>query len=62
MASFITLETYENNDENMMYWMGKGEVSKKTGICPLVYIEPGPGLSGKAKGAGAAAPAVSKIT
>jgi hypothetical protein len=29
MASFGTLETYENNDENMMYWMRKGEVSKK---------------------------------
>lgn len=29
MAGFGTLETYENNDENMMYWMGKGEVSQK---------------------------------
>lgn len=24
MARFGTLETYEKNDENMMYWTGKG--------------------------------------
>jgi hypothetical protein len=29
MADFGTLETYEKNDENMMYWMGKDGVSKK---------------------------------
>lgn len=48
MAGFGTLETYEKNDENMMYWMGKGGVSKKLEFVPLVYIEPGPGLSEKA--------------
>ncbi len=28
MADFVTLKTYEKNDENMMYWMGKGEVTE----------------------------------
>jgi len=24
MAGIVTLKTYEKNDENMMYWKGKG--------------------------------------
>lgn len=29
MAGSGTLETYEKNDENMMYWMGKGGGEQK---------------------------------
>jgi hypothetical protein len=47
MAGFGALKTYEKNDENMMYWMGKGEVSKSSEfVYRLVYIESGPGSSG----------------
>jgi hypothetical protein len=37
MAGFGTLKTYEKSDENMMYWMGKGGVSKSYILSTSLY-------------------------